>query len=293
MHLNELVEKFLIPISTGNNKKLYSEFLDKIIPYKYIFGCFREDLPKYSISFCSKRPDYSKAKSNRSKELFIVIALNNSKFQIMDDDIFEKLLREQYEYYGYKFGRFYNHIIVGLEDYGYSPKPPIQWYIISENDNPIDIIINKDLSLDSALRYFHEGETIFRKKWKEEGNDKELKDGPENDFLFTLEDIETKDWCVKTQITQKINIPKPKLVDFIQASKYLEDGKKIYSNALDEYGIKYLKIIESIVTKKVDDDAGHAERDIGAYVHGEIYKWNEQEFFEKHSLTDKIWYTEN
>lgn len=287
-NFRDLVEMFLVPGPVGNNKKLHSYFLDKIIPCEYIVGCFRKDLPKYRISFCSKRPEYALAKSNRDEEFFIVIALDNDKFQIMDNDIFERLLRKDY--------RFYKHIIVGLDEldkceWGIS-NPPILWNIISEDDKPIDVIVEYCLSLENALTHFHEGKTIFRKKWKKEGNDKELKEGSVNDFLFTLEDIETKDWCVKIQITQKSDVPEPKLVDFVHASKYLEDGKKIYSNALDEYGIKYLKIIESIVTKKADD-AGHVERDIGAYVHGEIYKWNEREFFEKHSLTDKIWYTEN
>lgn len=161
------------------------------------------------------------------------------------------------------------------------------------NDNPIDIIIDESLSLNLALMHFHEGKTIFRKKWKEEGNDKELKEGPVNDFYLQLEDIEAKDWCVKKQVKQKSDVPEPKLVDFIQASKYLKDGKEIYSSVLEEYGIKYLKIIELVSTNKADNDTGRTERFIGAYLHGEIYKWDEQEFFEKHSLLDKIWYTEN
>lgn len=129
---------------------------------------------------------------------------------------------------------------------------------------------------------------------KKEGNDKELKEGPVNDFYLQLEDIEAKDWCVKKQVKQKSNDCKL-LVDFIQASKYLKDGKEIYSSALEEYGIKYLKIIESVSSNKADNDVGHTERFrfIGAYLHGEIYKWDEREFFEKHSLLDKIWYTEN
>jgi len=285
-NFKDLVEMFLVPGPIGNNKKLHSYFLDKIIPCKYIVGCFRKDLPKYRISFGSKRPEYALVKSNRDEEFFIVIALGNNKFQIMDNDIFERLLRKDY--------RFYKHIIVGLDKCEWNlSNPPILWNIISEDDKPIDIIVKYCLSLENALTHFHEGKTIFRKRWKEVGNNKELKDDPENNFLFTLEDIEAEDWCVKIQITQKSNVPEPKLVDFIQASKYLEDGKKIYSNVLEEYGIKYLKVIELIVTKKADNDTGHVERYIGAYSHGEIYKWNEREFFEKHSLTDKIWYTEN
>lgn len=287
-NFKDLVEMFLVPGPVGNNKKLHSDFLDKIISCEYIVGCFREDLPKYSIPFSSKRPEYALAKSNRAEEFFIVIALGNDKFQIMDNDIFERLLRKDYG--------FYKHIIVDLDKCEWNiSNPPILWNIISEDDKPIDVIVEYCLSLENALTHFHEGKTIFRKKWKEEGNDKELKDGPENDFLFTLEDIEAKDWCVKIQITQKSNVPEPKLVDFIQASKYLKDGKKIYSSALEEYGIKYLKIIELVSTNKVDNDVDHTERFrfIGAYLHGEIYKWDEREFFEKHSLLDKIWYTEN
>lgn len=291
-NFKELVEKFLDPAPAGNNKKLHSDFLDKIISCEYIVGCFREDLPKYSIPFSSKRPNYTKAKSNRDKEFFIVIALGNNKFQIMEDDIFEALMNECYVCYGYRSSEFYHHV-VDLEFNGVwnLSRQPIIWHIISEDNKPIDIIIDEFLSLDLALVHFHEGKTIFRKKWKEEGNNKELKEGHVNDFLFTLEDIEAKDWCVKKQVKQKSN--STKLVDFVQASKYLEDGKKIYSNVLEEYGIKYLKVIELIVTKKADNDTGHVERYIGAYSHGEIYKWDEREFFEKHSLTDKIWYTEN
>ena len=64
---------------------------------------------------------------------------------------------------------------------------------------------------------------------------------------------------------------------------------------MEEYGIKYLKIIELVSSNKADNDVDHTERFrfIGAYLHGEIYKWDEREFFEKHSLLDKIWYTEN
>lgn len=291
-NFRELAEKFLDPAPAGNNKKLHSDFLDKIISCEYIVGCFREDLPKYSIPFSSKRPNYTKAKSNRNKEFFIVIALGNDKFQIMNDDIFDELTKNYYVYCDHNFSEFRYHV-VDLEfngEWNLSRKPII-WHIISENDNPIDIIIDESLSLNLALMYFHEGKTIFRKKWKEEGNDKELKEEPVNDFLFTLEDIEAKDWCVKKQVKQKSN----DLVDFIQASKYLKDGKKIYSSVLEEYGIKYLKIIELVSTNKVDNDVDHTERFrfIGAYLHGEIYKWDEREFFEKHSLLDKIWYTEN
>lgn len=292
-NFKELVEKFLVPEPARNNKKLHSEFLDKIIPCEYIFGCFREDLLKYNIPFSSKRPNYSKAKSNRNKELFIVIALSNNKFQIMEDIIFDELMIECCIEYGYEFSKSRYHI-VDLEFDGEwnLSKQPIIWHIISEDDKPIDIIIDDSLSLSLALMHFHKGETIFRKKWKEEGNDKELKEGPVNNFYLQLEDIEAKDWCVKKQVNQKSNDHKL-LVDFIQASKYLEDGKKIYSSMLEEYGIKYLKIIELISTNKTDNDAGHTERFIGAYLHGEIYKWDEREFFEKHSLLDKIWYTEN
>lgn len=294
-NFKKLVEKFLDPAPAGNNKKLHSDFLDKIISCEYIVGCFREDLPKYSIPFSSKRPNYTKAKSNRNKEFFIVIALGNNKFQIMNDDIFDVLTKNYYVYCDHNFSEFRYHV-VDLEfngEWNLSRKPII-WHIISEDDNPIDIIIDESLSLNLALMHFHEGKTIFRKKWKEEGNDKELKEGPVNDFYLQLEDIEAKDWCVKKQVKQKSNDCKL-LVDFIQASKYLKDGKKIYSSALEEYGIKYLKIIELVSSNKADNDVGHTEqfRFIGAYSHGEIYKWNEREFFEKHSLTDEIWYTEN
>lgn len=296
-NFRELAEKFLVPGPAENNKKLHSEFLDKIIPCEYIVGCFREDLPKYSISFSSKRPNYSKAKSNRNKELFIVIALSNNKFQIMEDDIFDELMIDYCTHcYGYKFSKSRYHVIdLEFNDVKWNlSRQPIIWHIISEDDKPIDIIIDESLSLSLALMHFHEGKTIFRKKWKEEGNDKELKEGPVNDFYLQLEDIEAKDWCVKKQVKQKSNDCKL-LVDFIQASKYLKDGKKIYSSALEEYGIKYLKIIELVSSNKADNDVDHTERFrfIGAYLHGEIYKWDEREFFEKHSLLDKIWYIEN
>lgn len=143
-NFRELVEKFLDPAPAGNNKKLHSDFLDKIIPCEYIVGCFREDLPKYSISFSSKRPNYTKAKSNRNKEFFIVIALGNNKFQIMNDDIFDVLSKNYYVYCDHKFSKSHYHVIdLEFNDVKWNlSRQPIIWHIISEDDKPIDIIID-------------------------------------------------------------------------------------------------------------------------------------------------------